>query len=884
MNRSRPYRLTVIVLLFILLPLSAHSALAQGTAFTYQGKLTDGGNVANGQYDMEFKLFDTMNTGSGTQQGPTITATNISVTSGVFSAELDFGACPTCFDGSARFLEIGVKKSVDATYTTLSPRQQVNSTPYALRSLNATAADGLSVACINCVTSSQIQSVSGSAVTGTIPVASVPQGSGFYIQNGTSQQASADFYISGNGAAATFDATTQYNLGGQRVLSAAGTFNTFTGIGAGSANTGVQNSFFGSMAGQNNTSGISNAFFGTWAGRNNTTDGNSFFGAFSGRYNTSGIQNAFFGYQAGILNQTGCCNAFFGYDAGLSSNANDNSFFGNNTGQANTTGTRNSFFGSAAGYLNQTGSDNSFFGVSAGQNNKASFNTFVGSSAGLGNTSGGFNSFFGYLAGMSNVTQHDNTFIGNGAGRFNGINDPAGNANFNTFVGSNAGVLNTTGNLNSFIGAGAGFNNNTEHDNTFIGASAGVNNGTNDTGSLANFNTFVGSLSGQSNTVGAANSFFGSGAGQVNTSGSLNAFFGAAAGFSNTTQGYNTFIGRGAGEGNGLNDTNNLASFNTFVGADAGRMNSTGEKNTAIGDLANMGAGNLNNSTAIGARALVAQSNSLVLGSINGVNSATASINVGIGTTAPDYKLHIAGHTNNDWPIIKLQNVDSGGHSWWLYAGAGGTTSNFGIYDETADAYRLYIDGSNGNVGINTSPLDRLDVFGDIRVGVAHGCVRDRLGSVIAGTCGSDARLKRDVTPFPRLLEKLAKLQPVHFYWRTEAFPERHFGKAQSFGLVAQDVEKVLPELVTEDEQGYKVVRYNKLPLLLLEAIKELKEENDSFRQQIEQQQQQLEARARQAALPQDELRKQQTMIYRLKKLICLDHPQAEVCKSERQP
>jgi hypothetical protein len=783
------------------------------------------------------------------------------VSNGIFTVQLDFGACVSCFNGAARFLEIAVKKTTDATFTLLAPRQPFTSTPYAIRSLNATAADGLSVACINCVTSSQIASVSGSAVTGAIPMASVPAGSGFYIQNGTSQQASSNFSISGNGAADTFNAATQYNLGGQRVLSNAGTFNLFAGVGAGSANAGVQNSFFGSMAGQDNTSGISNAFFGSLTGQHNTASANSFFGAFSGRFNTSGSQNAFFGYQAGILNQTGCCNAFFGYDAGLSSNANDNSFFGNNAGQANTAGTRNSFFGSVAGYANQTGSDNSFFGVSAGQNNTASFNTFVGSSAGLGNTSGSFNAFFGYLAGLTNTTQHDNTFIGNNAGRNNGTNDTTGNANFNTFIGSNAGVNNTTGNLNSFVGGGAGFNNRTEHDNTFMGASAGVNNGAGDANNLANYNTFVGSAAGSSNTTGQSNAFFGAYAGQNNTTADSNAFFGVESGKQNTTQFFNTFIGYRAGFNNGMNDTNNLASFNTFVGNFVGLGNKTGAGNTLIGQAADVGADGLVNATAIGKKAVVSQSNSLVLGSINGVNGAIADTRVGIGTSAPGFKLHIAGHTTADWPIIKLQNIDTGGHAWWLYAGAGGTTTDFGIFDETLNAYRLYINGSNGNVGINTAPVDRLDVFGDIRVGVVNGCVRDRLGTVIAGTCGSDARLKRDVTPFPKLLEKLVQLQPVHFYWRTQEFPERHFGSAPSYGLIAQEVERVLPELVSEDEQGYKMVNYSKLPLLTLQAVKELKQENEALKQKLSEQQQEIVA---------------------IKNLLCRSQPQADLCKAAR--
>src|SRR6185295_6332932 len=130
---------------------------------------------------------------------------------------------PTCFNGAPRFLEIAAKVHGAGVFPTpLSPRQPMTSTPYAVKSLNATTADELSVACVNCVTSSQIASVNGSAVSGAIPVGSVPAGSGSYIQNSSSQQASSSFNISGDGTAggtlsASFvDAGNHYRIAGLR--------------------------------------------------------------------------------------------------------------------------------------------------------------------------------------------------------------------------------------------------------------------------------------------------------------------------------------------------------------------------------------------------------------------------------------------------------------------------------------------------------------------------------------------------------------------------------------------------------------------------------------------------------------------------------------------
>ena len=173
----------------------AVTANSQGTAFSYQGKLTDGGNPANGSYDLQFVLFDSLS--GGAQIGATLTRSAVAVGNGIFRVQLDYGA--GAFSGSERFLEISVRPADVGNYITLSPRQQISSTPYAVRSLNAGTADGLSVACINCVTSSQIQNVQGSQISGAIPVASVPTGSTNYIQNTTTQQAGSNFNVSGNG-------------------------------------------------------------------------------------------------------------------------------------------------------------------------------------------------------------------------------------------------------------------------------------------------------------------------------------------------------------------------------------------------------------------------------------------------------------------------------------------------------------------------------------------------------------------------------------------------------------------------------------------------------------------------------------------------------------
>lgn len=112
----------------------------QTTAFTYQGRLTQSGASANASYDMQFRLFDVPASGSGTQQGPTLTFDGaggnplpVVVTGGIFTVQLDFGSVVFA-TGSDLYLEVSLRPAGSGGYTSLGPRQRVVSTPYAIRS------------------------------------------------------------------------------------------------------------------------------------------------------------------------------------------------------------------------------------------------------------------------------------------------------------------------------------------------------------------------------------------------------------------------------------------------------------------------------------------------------------------------------------------------------------------------------------------------------------------------------------------------------------------------------------------------------------------------------------------------------------------------------
>ena len=127
---SRRVGLVALLLLSILVH-PPSTLFAQGTAFTYQGQLTDGGGPASGTYDLRFALYDASI--AGTQQGVALTNAATGVNNGLFTVTLDFG---NQFPGADRWLEISVVTN-GGTFSTLAPRQQLTAAPYAIQSGSA---------------------------------------------------------------------------------------------------------------------------------------------------------------------------------------------------------------------------------------------------------------------------------------------------------------------------------------------------------------------------------------------------------------------------------------------------------------------------------------------------------------------------------------------------------------------------------------------------------------------------------------------------------------------------------------------------------------------------------------------------------------------------
>ena len=246
-------KILTLMLLITFVACCVQETRAQTTEFTFQGSLKDNATPANGHYDFEFELFDLVSAGS--QIGATIPKNNVPVANGIFFVKLDFGAV---FPGSDRFLEIRVRLAGQPSFTTLTPRQLVNSAPYSIKSLATdNAATATNAAQLAGVAASQYVVTTDPRMT---DARSPTAGSSNYIQNqNAAPQASSNFNISGDGTlGGTFTgnivrANTRFNLGGDSVLSNSGLQNLFAGVGAGSVTTGQFNAFFGHNAGNVNT-------------------------------------------------------------------------------------------------------------------------------------------------------------------------------------------------------------------------------------------------------------------------------------------------------------------------------------------------------------------------------------------------------------------------------------------------------------------------------------------------------------------------------------------------------------------------------------------------------------------------------------------------------
>jgi hypothetical protein len=231
----------------------------------------------------------------------------------------------------------------------------------------------------------------------------------------------------------------------------------------------------------------------------------------------------------------------------------------------------------------------------------------------------------------------------------------------------------------------------------------------------------------------------------------------------------------------------------------------------------------------------------------------------GIGT-APGAQLHLSGGawdlstTEGDFKIgdatyrLKIGTSLSGAGAGIMRIRSHGGKAQIILGSNTTDTLAIGSGTNTNYVGIGTiTPAYNLEI-GTGDVNTVGGGYRDS-GACVAGTCASDLRLKKNLAPIQGSLEKILLLKPYTFQF----IDAKYGSEKQNYGLIAQDVETVFPEWVISGEDGYKSIRYGlNIDMNVIVAIQE---------------QQRLieELKMRNNALQQ---------------LVCLDHPDADVCRS----
>jgi formylglycine-generating enzyme required for sulfatase activity len=442
----------LVLVLFLSLSSQFSTLLAQGTAFAYEGQLQDSGGPANGTYNFMFSLY-TANSGGAPVAGP-VSVNGVVVNNGLFTVTIDFGPSP--WNGAINWLEIGVEGNGASTFTTLTPRQQLMPTPYAIFATTSGNLSGL-------LPASQL---SGTVGNGQLASSSVT------INAGTG--------LSGGGPVALGSATTLNNTG----------VTSLTGGGGVTVSATSGSVTLGSTA----TSGdIANAI----VSRDSTGSFSADSLTLDGALYLPGPPLTIYSGSFSLLQEYGNNNLFIGPQAGNSTaSGSANIGIGPQTLLKNASGSANIAIGGGALANNTSGGGNIAIGNGALANNMNGIqNTAIGVSALSANTAGDANTAVGTEALLANTTGHDNT--ANGAGAL--VENTAGT--LNTATGSGALGSNGGGNQNTANGYNSLYNNLGGSANTANGASTLYNNTTGGNNTANGFQALYVNKTGINNTA-----------------------------------------------------------------------------------------------------------------------------------------------------------------------------------------------------------------------------------------------------------------------------------------------------------------------------------------------------------------------------------------------
>ena len=726
-------------------------AASLGTAFTYQGKLADGGQSANGSYDFRFMLYDVASGGSAV--AAPITNSAVGVTNGLLTTELDFGA--GAFTGDARWLEIAVRTNGGGGFATFPMRQRVTATPYALYTFqagsaaavasNSVMAEGLSTPVAPAA--GQVLTFNGATLAWTNPAGAEKA----WLVGGNAGIASDMNFVG-----TTDDRPLELRVNGARALRIEpGTSPRIVGghgsnaiaLGEGSTIAG------GGSAEQPNRISREYSFLG--GGQGNTIDS-------AGRLSVIG---------GGYSNRVASSESVIGGGRGndIYSDGHGAVIGGgrDNTMQAETA---NSTIG--GGLRNLISYTADYATISGGAENvvdAGSSGSAIG--GGIQNGMARYALWATIAGGQTNSIGYHGHFASIGGGLANAIGESCTNAT----IGG--------GGHNSIAASGGGATVSGGTDNRVAAPFGTIGGGReNLIAGGTSWNSII--AGGQSNAIyfydsaiggGSDNQISGS-AGVVIAGGRHNRVSGEAYGTSIGGGSYNQigYSSDNATIGGGWGNAVLASALGSWIGGGRSNQVATGAAFAAIpGGQLNLAGGDY--SFAAGRRAKALHEGAFVWADSTETDFASTDTNqfllragggVGIGTTRPQAQLHVAGDA-----LIGGTNFSAAGHTARLILGdenhtlssAYGGGLRFGVwpYPEA-----LVVQDSSANVGIGTNaPVERLQVVGNI---LASGTI----------TPNSDRHAKTDLREVDAssVLERVAVLPIRQWRFKTEAAGVKHVG------------------------------------------------------------------------------------------------------------
>lgn len=547
-------------------------------------------------------------------------------------------------------------------------------------------------------------------------------------------------------------------------------------------NPGVKNTFIGELAGYNNT-GQSNFFAGRKAGEVNTSGSwNTYIGNEAGLVNTTGYQNTFVGEQSGFHNVSGLFNAFFGHQSGYENVGSDNTYIGAHAGVGSVstaaTGSRNTFVGSVAGGAIVGGEENAALGYFAGRyNTTGSRNVFVGSNTGYFNSTGSDNTFIGNQAGANTALNlHNASAIGSGATVLNDNKMILGNNDVNVGIG-----------LSGLSGP---------HSKLEINTAVTGTSGLQFTQLTSTSGTQVLSVDNQGKVILVTDQ----------TGGSVTAQNGLSITGSNTVElGANPLIRTTIiemarhplqldlttnTEGYvGIGTMTSIAKLNVAGSREIAANNSNTEVAASFEAVENDPSFNYGN------KIVVSNAKEMDIGSDIYVTSGTGTINnagvwCNLDGTSKNGSLNHGGYFNNSVYPDAGHKIDNRGVAGMA---SNGNNGDVGVYGEASNGETCI-----GVQGIAHDGGFSIGVYGKAFTGTGPTWAGYFDGDVYATGLYyfSDSLLKTNIRPVTNAGSLLSRVQVKSYVFDTTNFPSMNLPHGNQYGVIAEEIERVLPELV----------------------------------------------------------------------------------------